>query len=61
MFDRATGQRLWEANATYTGHMFVSLGGITIGNGVIFAVVENSLQGFDPKTGVRRFVVGSTD
>ena len=61
VFDRATGKRLWEANTKYTGHMFVSLGGVTIGTGVIFTVVENSLQGFDPKTGERRFVVGSTD
>ena len=61
LFDRATGNRLWEANATYTGHMFVNLEGLVIGNTTIFANVEGSVQGFDVRTGKRKFVVGSTN
>jgi hypothetical protein len=61
VFDRATGKRLWEADATYTGRMFISLHGIWIGNTTIFAVVEDSLQAFDVQTGKRKFVVGSTN
>ncbi|MFT3694868.1 MAG: PQQ-binding-like beta-propeller repeat protein [Kofleriaceae bacterium] len=60
-WDRHTGKRLWTATAKYSGHMFVSLHGIGIGNDLVIVTVNESVQGFDPKTGKRRFVVGETD
>ena len=60
-FDRATGKRLWEATATYSGKMFVTVEDVIVGKGIVFVHCGDSVQGFDPQTGKRRFVVGKSD